>query len=159
VLAAAQSRFETTQKGTSKMPDDGIPPYDSSDEIICPICSHDEHPHSHKTAKRLTKVVAQGFWQMTESTLLSKHSRGEIPASVTNFPLEFDTCSAAVFKYDRIVVGPFYDRDKHLTILPLALAEQERKRAEKHRKLSEAAKRRRRSKPADSSRPPRPKKR
>lgn len=122
---------------------DEIPDYDSSGEIICAICSHDGCPHYHSTQKRLSKREVQAFMRWRESTLLTKHSRGDMPGSITSYPLEFDVHCIAALKYDDVIMGPHYDRDLHLARVPLARAKRESKRAAKHSKLSEAAKRRR----------------
>lgn len=124
------------------LPHDSIPEYDNSTEITCPTCSHDGCPHSHPNKVRLEKRDAQKFMRWTESTLLTKHSRGHMPESVTSYPLEFDVHCLAVLKYDGLVIGPHYDPERHMTLLPAAREEQRRKREERRRKLSEAARRR-----------------
>lgn len=123
-------------------PKNEIPAYDNSGESGCEICSHPGCPHFHSRKTRLSKVEVQEYMRWRESTLLTKHSRREMPPSITSFPLEFDVHCISVLKYDGLVMGPHYDREWHLAQLPLVRAEQQKKREERRRKLSDAAKRR-----------------
>jgi hypothetical protein len=125
-----------------ELPPDTVPEYDNSDEVVCAVCSHEDCPHSHLPKPRLSKKEAQAYLGCKESTLLTRHSRGQMPKSITDFPLEFDAHCLAVLKYDHFVLGPHYDHEKHLAAVPGALAERARKHADRRKKLSDAMKKR-----------------
>ena len=69
----------TATSPTRGLPLDPIPEYSTIHEITCFICSHDGCAHSHSPEKRLRKLSAQKYLGWTENTLLTKHSRGEMP--------------------------------------------------------------------------------
>ncbi len=147
------SRSANTHRPTGLAPDT-VPGYDSSREVVCFECSHDDCVHYHSAQRRLSRVEAQGFLRYTENTLFTKHSRGEMPQAVSGPPLEFSTCQLAVFKYDDglILSGRAYDRDAHLGGIPAARAARAKREAAKRAKLSAAMRRRHAARNA-SSRP------
>jgi hypothetical protein len=110
----------------------------AGDTIKCPICSHGNCHHFHQRGE-MTGAEVEEYLGCTRSTRNTWLHRGEMPKPVSaTTPYRFCPHVIACFHYDKRVILPNgrYDRDEHLRLVPIAGAEDERKRTARGEKLS-----------------------